>query len=205
MDIAFPDINILDGGWVFPNSPYATKAGLDLYNAPNLDKAKSLLSQSNYKGETLTFIVDDYRPDVDTATNIQEQLGQIGIKIDIRVSDWATVEKLGFTPTGWHFWVHGVGIEPFEGPSTVMSIWAGGKSQQKDDPAIDQLFAAYNSELDDAKRKQIFAQFQQHMWQDAVGLQLGVYGLFQAAPKTLKNYVPYRIPRMWGVWLDKDA
>ena len=43
------------------------------------------------QGRELTFIVDDYRPDVDTATNIAQQLAEIGIKIDIRVSDWATV------------------------------------------------------------------------------------------------------------------
>jgi peptide/nickel transport system substrate-binding protein len=201
MEIAFPDINVVDGGWVFPNSPYANQAGLDLYNVHDLDEAKTLLAKSPYKGEKLTFIIDDYRPDVDTATNIQEQLSQIGINIDIRVSDWATVEKLGFTPNGWHFWAHGVGIEPYEGPGTVMSIWAGGKSQIKDDPVIDDLYARYTSELDQAKRKQIFADFQKHMWEDAVGLQLGNYGLFQVSPVSLTNFVPYRIPRMWGVWL----
>jgi peptide/nickel transport system substrate-binding protein len=201
MQISFPDINIVDGGWVFPNSPYANKAGLDLYNVVDLAKAKSLLAKSSYKGEKLTFIIDDYRPDVDTATNIQEQLAQIGINIDVRVSDWATVEKLGFTPNGWHFWAHGVGIEPYQGPATVMAIWVGGKSQIKDDPVIDDLYARYTSELDQAKRKQIFADFQKHMWEDAVGLQLGNYGLFQAAPANLTNFVPYRIPRMWGVWL----
>ncbi len=201
MEISFPDINLVDGGWVFPNSPYATKAGLDLYNIHDLEKAKEHLAKSSYKGEKLTFIIDDYRPDVDTATNIQEQLAQIGINIDVRVSDWATVEKLGFTPDGWHFWAHGVGIEPYQGPASVMAIWAGGKSQIKVDPVIDELYARYTTELDDAKRKQIFADFQKHMYEDAVGLQLGNYGLFQAAPVNLTNFVPYRIPRMWGVWL----
>ena len=202
MTIGYPDINILNGGWVFPSSPFANKAGLDLYNVKDLGKAGELLSKSSYKGEELTFIVEDYRPDVDVVTNIKEQLQQIGVNSTIRVADWATVEKLGFTPTGWHFWVHGMGIEPYEGPGTVMSVWVNGKSQQKDDPTINKLFTSYMAELDEAKRKQIFADFQAHMWQEAVCLPLGSYGLFQVAPKSLKNFAPYRIPRMWGVWLE---
>lgn len=202
MTIGYPDIHILNGGWVFPNSPFATQAGLDLYNVKDLGKAQELLSKSSYRGEELTFIVEDYRPDVDVVTNIKEQLQQIGVNSTIRVADWATVEKLGFTPTGWHCWVHGMGIEPYEGPGTVMSVWVNGKSQQKADPKLDELFAAYMGEVDEAKRKQIFADFQAHMWQEAVALPLGSYGLFQVAPKSLKNFVPYRIPRMWGVWLE---
>ena len=28
------------------------------------------------------------------------------------------------------------------------------------------------------------------------------YGLFQVATSKLKEFVPARIPRMWGVWLE---
>ena len=100
--------------------------------------------------------MEDYQPDVDAVTVIKEQLSQIGVNVDIRVSDWPTVSKLGFTPEDWHMWVHGMGIEPYEGPATIMSVWVNGESQQKDDPTINKLFADYNLELDEAKRKDIF-------------------------------------------------
>jgi peptide/nickel transport system substrate-binding protein len=202
MAIAFPDVYVLDGGWVFSTSQYYTKDGLNLYNLADPDKAKQLLQQSSYKGETLTFIIDNTRYDMDVATDIKEQLGQIGIKIDVKVSDWPTVSKIGFTPNGWHFWSHGFGIEPYEGPATVMSVWANGVSQQKDDPVIDQLFKSYTGELDAGKRKDIFAQFQSHMYDNAVAMQFGNYGVLQATTAKLKNFVPYRIPRLWGVWLE---
>lgn len=202
MAIAFPDVYELDGGWVFSNSPYYTKAGLDLYNLADPDKAKQLLGKSSYKGEELTFITDNTQADMDVATDVKQQLSQIGIKINVKVSDWPTVSKIGFTPTGWHFWSHGFGIEPYEGPATVMSVWANGTSQLKDDPAIDQMFTAYNAELDMAKRKDIFAQFQTHMYQDAVAMQFGNFGILQATTAKLANFVPYRIPRLWGVWLE---
>ena len=94
----------MDGGWVFTNSAYYSKAGLELYNIADQAKAKEWLAKSNYKGETLTFITDNSRADMDVATDIKEQLGQIGIKVDVKVSDWPTVSQVGFTPNGWHFW-----------------------------------------------------------------------------------------------------
>jgi peptide/nickel transport system substrate-binding protein len=202
MEIAFPDIYKLDGGLVYGYSPYYSKAGTELYNQNNQAKAKALLAKSKYKGETLTFIVDNTRPVVDTATDIKEQLGQIGVKIDIKVSDWPTVSTLGFKPEGWHFWTHGLGIEPYEGPAKLMSIWANGISQTKDDPNIDRMYAELLGELDMDKRKAIFAKFQQYMYENAVVLSLGNYGMFQVVSSKIKNFAPYRIPRLWGTWLE---
>jgi peptide/nickel transport system substrate-binding protein len=202
MDIAFPDIYKLDGGLVYGYSPYYTKAGTDLYNQNNQEKAKEWLAKSKYRGETLTFIVDNTRPPMDTATDLKEQLGQIGIKIDIKVSDWPTVSTLGFKPEGWHFWTHGLGIEPYEGPAKLMSIWANGISQTKDDRNIDKLYADLLAELDMEKRKVIFAQFQGYMYENAVVLPLGNYGMFQVVSSKIKNFTPYRIPRLWGTWLE---
>jgi hypothetical protein len=31
---------------------------------------------------------------------------------------------------------------------------------------------------------------------------LGNYGIFQAIDAKLKNFVPFRITRLWDVWLD---
>jgi peptide/nickel transport system substrate-binding protein len=202
MAIAFPDAYVLDGGWVFSDSRYYTKAGLNLYNLADPNKAKELLRKSSYKGEVLTFITDNTQADMDVATDIKEQLGQIGIKIDVKVSDWPTVSKIGFTPNGWHFWSHGFGIEPYEGPATVMSVWENGTSQLKDDPMIDHLWKSFTAELDVVKRKDIFAQFQSHMYENAVAMQFGNYGVHQATTAKLQNFVPYRIPRLWGVWLE---
>ncbi|MGH7155764.1 MAG: ABC transporter substrate-binding protein, partial [Acetobacteraceae bacterium] len=200
--IAFPDIYKLDGGLLYSYSPYYTTAGTELYNLNDPEKAKALLAKSPYNGETLTFITDNSRPDVDTATDIKEQLGQIGIKIVVKVSDWPTVSTLGFKPDGWHFWTHGLGIEPYEGPAKLMSIWTNGISQLKDDPVIDQLYAQLLAEMDMNKRKEIFASFQAHMYENAVTMALGNYGMFQVVSSRIKNFAPYRIPRLWGIWLE---
>ena len=203
MGIAYSDIYALDGGWLYPNHAAYSKAGLDLYNVADLEKAKEHLAKSSYKGEKLTFILDNIRPNIDVATVFQQRLAQIGVNVDLSVADWPTVSKVGFTPTGWHFWTHGFGIEPYEGPASVIAPWVGGTSQQKADPEIDRLHQAINAEMDPAKRKELFSQFQKHMYEQAVAVQAGDYGVFQPATAKLKNFEPYRIPRMWGVWLEK--
>ena len=58
--------------------------------------------------------------------------------------------------------------------------------------------------MDEGKRKELFVEFQKHMYDNAVAMKAGNYGLFQVATAKLKNFKPYRIPRMWGVWLEPD-
>jgi peptide/nickel transport system substrate-binding protein len=202
MSIAYSDIYQMDPSWLYPGSAFYSTVGTDKYNQADLEVAKKLLAKSSYKGEKLTFIVDNLRANVDTATVIQQRLGEIGIKVEISVADWPTVSKIGFTPQGWTFWTHGFGIEPYEGPGSVMAPWVNGLSQQAKDPEIDEIAAAFNSEMDEAKRKALFERFQTLMYDKAIAMKAGNYGIFQVSTAKLKNFKPYRIPRMWGVWLE---
>lgn len=85
-----------------------------------------------------------------------------------------------------------------------MGDFVGPKSWQKfDDPRIDAAAKALNTEPDLEKRKQAFAEFQQIVADDAYALPIGELGVYQATRKDLKNFKPYRVPRMWDVWLEK--
>jgi peptide/nickel transport system substrate-binding protein len=198
--VAFPDIYRLDTSWIFAGSPYHSNRRLP---KPDLAAAKATLAKSGYKGEKLVFIVDNDRPNVDTATVFQQQMAQIGVNIELKVADWPTTSKVGLTSDqGWNFWTHGVGINPYEGPASVMGNWVKGAGQRRADPVIDTLFDKLNSEMSQSARQQAFAEFENRMDDQAVALNLGNYGMFQIASARLKNFKPYRIPRMWGVWLD---
>ena len=133
----------------------------------------------------------------------QQQMAQIGVKVDLKVADWPTVSKIGLTSDqGWNFWTHGMGIEPFEGPAAVMSAFVKGAAQRKADPVIDGLFDKINGEMNLNNQKKLFADFENRMTDEAIAINLGNYGLFQIASSKLKNFKPYRIPRMWGAWLE---
>ena len=198
--VAYPDIYRLDTSWIFGGSPYHSSRAA---KKPDLAAAKATLAKSSYKGEKLIFIVDTDRPNLDTATVFQQQMAQIGVNIELKVADWPTTSKMGLTSDqGWNFWTHGVGINPYEGPASVMGNWVKGAGQRRADPAIDALFEKLNAEMSPDARKKVFAEFENRMDDEAVALNLGNYGMFQVATSKLKNFKPYRIPRMWGVWLD---
>ena len=52
--------------------------------------------------------------------------------------------------------------------------------------------------MDEGKRKELFVEFQKHMYDNAVAMKAGNYGLFQVATAKLKNFKPYRIPAHVG-------
>ena len=197
--VAFPDIYRLDHSWVYKGSAFHTDRGLW---KRDIAAAKAELAKSAYKGEKLAFIVDNTRPNVDTATVFQQQMTDIGVNVELKVADWPTVSKTGFTDDGWSFWTHGFGIEPFEGPASVIAPWVKGNSQRRTDPVIDAFFDRIGAEMQADGQKKVFVEFQDYMAAQAVALNLGQYGLFQITSARLKNFKPYRIPRMWGVWIE---
>jgi peptide/nickel transport system substrate-binding protein len=83
-----------------------------------------------------------------------------------------------------------------------MSHWVKGQGQRKADPVIDGLFEKFNSEMNVDVQKKLFVDFENQMNDQAIAVNMGNYGLFQVATSKLKNFKAYRIPRMWGVWLD---
>ena len=103
MGIAFADIYQMDPSWLYPGHAFHTKAGGEKFNQANLKLGKELLAKSSYKGEKLTFIVDNIRPNTDTATIVQQRLKDIGINVEVSVADWPTVSKVGLTPHGLEF------------------------------------------------------------------------------------------------------
>jgi len=200
MAVAYADIYRLDTSWVFAGSAYHTGR-----TTPKQDlvAAKASLAKSAYKGEKVTFIVHNDRPTVDTATVIQQQLAQIGVTVDLKVADWPTTSKIGLgSDEGWNLWTHGFGIEPYEGPASSMSHWVKGQGQRKADPMIDSIFDRFNSEMIVNAQQRLFTDFEKQMNDQVIAVNMGNFGLFQVATTKLKNFKPYRIPRMWGVWLD---
>ena len=200
MAVAYPDIYKMDQSWVYGGSAYHTDRKLLKQDVAG---AKATLARSGYKGEKLVFIIDNIRPNVDAATVFQQQMAQIGVAVDLKVADWPTTSGIGLkSDEGWNFWTHGFGIEPYEGPVSAMSHWVKGQGQRKADPAIDAMFDKMNTEMNLDAQKKLFADFESRMADQAIAVNLGNYGLFQIASAKLKNFKAYRIPRMWGVWLE---
>ena len=87
----------LDPGLMMQQTAWYTKAGEEGYNVNNPDLAKQKLQEAGYDGTPLRFMTtQEYSYMYGEATVAKQQLEAIGITVDFRVTDWATVlEKQG--------------------------------------------------------------------------------------------------------------
>ena len=96
-----------------------------------------------------------------------------------------------------------MGIEPYEGPYNVASFFTGANArQQAQDPVLDAANAKLTQSLKLEDRKAAFADWQKQMMEQAFAIKIGDVGIYQATSAKVKNYKPYRIPRMWDVWME---
>ncbi len=96
---------------VRPSSSYMSKdlggwysdAGKENYNQHNLEKAKQLLKEADYKGEEVKIISSrEYEYVYNGAIVLKEQLEKLGLNVKIEVYDWATlINKIYNDPTSW--------------------------------------------------------------------------------------------------------
>jgi peptide/nickel transport system substrate-binding protein len=125
------------------------------------------------------------------------------MKVNVKVVDWPTALSGTTKKEGWNAWPLMMGIEPYEGPYNVVSFFAGPNARiQVEDPVIGAANATLNSALTLPERQAAFAKFQKQMTDEAFVLKVGEVGIFQATRANVKGYKPYRIPRMWDIWVE---
>jgi peptide/nickel transport system substrate-binding protein len=70
------------------------------------------------------------------------------------------------------------------------------------DPVFDQLYAELQSGPTLEARRATFAKMQERLYEQVKMLKLGDLTKVMAARSTVKGFIPYRIPRMWNVWIE---
>src|SRR5205823_3128886 len=96
------DFYRLDPGIVFPEQPYYSRVAAASYNQRDRDKAKRLLKEAGYAGQPVRWLVTtEYEHHYKPALVAKSQLEEVGFKIDLQVSDWATVVQRRNKPELW--------------------------------------------------------------------------------------------------------
>src|SRR6185436_18264312 len=186
----------LNPGWVYPNSAYyVPEAGRALYNQKDLNKAKALLADSGYKGEPLVLMTNkDYQYMFKSAVVTSEQLKALGINVKLDVLDWPTMAAKALTSEGWNLATSGFAIQPFVGPYSYLKLfWGPAHVGRVQNDAV----------LNQADRKDAWAQIQQRMADQVYILKLGDQGFKLGMTRSLVGFKPYQgAHRFWDVWLE---
>lgn len=120
----------LDPGLMMQQTAWYTTAGAEgRYNVYNPDTAKAKLQEAGYAGETLRFLTtQEYSYMYGQVIVMKQQLEDVGIVVDMQVTDWATVLENRAKPEAWEMFLTGHGFVP--DPSQIsyvgqMNIYPG--------------------------------------------------------------------------------
>jgi peptide/nickel transport system substrate-binding protein len=191
----------LDPGLFFQEQAWHSKAGAELYNLRDKDRARRLLREAGYQGQPVRWIVTtEYEHHYKPALVGKAQLEEVGFKIDLQVSDWATVVQRRSKPELWDIFSTAFVIEPEPTTSPiVLCSWPGWWCH----PEKEQLLQAMGRELDFKKRHGLWERIQAIFYEDAARIRLGDYFRVDARRKELQGFRPGPYMYFWNVWLDR--
>jgi len=195
------DFYRVDPGLFFQELPWHSRAGAALYNQRDKDKARRLLKEAGYTGQPMRWIVTtEYEHHYKPAVVAKSQLEEVGFKIDLQVSDWATVVQRRNKPELWDAFSTAFVFVPEPATSAqVLCDWPGWWCS----PEKDQLLQAMGRELDFKKRYAMWEKVQTVFYAEAPRLKIGDYFRLDARRKDVAGYDPGPYMHFWNVWLER--
>jgi peptide/nickel transport system substrate-binding protein len=210
MDAASDGNYQLNVGFQYPNQPSYTDAGKATYNQKDPARAKKLLTEAGYAGEPVVLLTNkDYPSMYNAALVMQQQLQAVGINAQMKVVDWPTSVQMMLNGTeGWNYFFTGYGTQPALGALATMQFFVMPNAAYKppggkDDPDVLAAWRGMNDEPTEQGRQAAFARMQTLVLERAYALPFGSYTKIQATRSNVSGYVPFRIPRMSNVWLNR--
>jgi peptide/nickel transport system substrate-binding protein len=178
-----PDFYVLDPSWAPDrNSIWHTTAGAEKFGTPDLDRAKKLLAESGYHGETLRWLTskDFYQQHYLPALTAQQQLEELGLKIDLKVMPAATYVQTRTDPNQFEMFSSFLPtyVDPVVIPylnATYPGFW--------DDPTKKELVNQLATTIDTKARVAIWAKIQELIYAQMPYIKFGTEASFEAARK----------------------
>lgn len=192
-----PDFFAIHPGLYQAPSPFVSDAGANAFNRKDLARAKQLLDQSGYKGESFRIITSQQYDFVYKAALVAaENLRQIGIKAELVTMDWASVLEKRNDPAIWEAFVTFHGFVPEPALFTILNPSYAG---WWDTPAKRAALDRFNSIVDPAARAQTWAEVQRLFLEEAPTVQLGEYYSLVGVSKKVQGYQPIPLAPFWNV------
>ncbi len=183
-------------------SIFHAKDGTEAFNVADAKKAAALVKEAGYDGKPIRILASQqYEFHYRMALVMAENLKAAGFKVDLQVSDWATLIQRRGDPSLWDIYVtHSVHLpDPSLTPPQLGDNAPGGW----DTSAKREVLGAFNSEPDPQKRAKLWGKVQAVVFEEVPYIRIGDFnGLAAVSPK-LQNYHPMPWPFFWNVWLSK--
>ena len=187
----------------FPEQPaWHSSAGAPLYNQRDGERAKRLMKEAGYAGQTVRWIsTREYEFMYKSSLVAKQQLEAVGFVIDLQVVDWATLNHRVQKPELWEAYVTGYPLNPDPALHVAFrcSFQGWWCHEEKE-----RLLAEMRQESDVKKRKALVERIQAIHYEDVGQVKLGDYNTLDVARRELRG--EFRTaPRLyfWNTWLAK--
>ena len=191
------------------DTPYATDVGSERVMMQDFDKAKAMLKEAGYNGETIVLMHPTDIATLNAATQVTAQLlREAGINLEVQAMDWSTLtsrraEKKAPEEGGWHIF-HTSWIAPdLVNPVANIGVSGGGTEKAwfgwPTDPEIEALRQMFARETNPAKQKQLASQVQQKAMDTVTYIPIGQYLQFNALRNNVTGFLPSPVTFFWNL------
>ena len=191
------------------DTPFASDAGSERVMMQDFDKAKAMLAEAGYNGETIVLMHPTDIATLNAATQVTAQLlREAGINLEVQAMDWSTLtsrraEKKAPEEGGWHIF-HTSWIAPdLINPIANIGVSGGGVEKAwfgwPTDTEIEGLRQAFARETNPAKQKQLASQIQQKAMDTVTYIPIGQYLQFNAIRGNVTGFLPSPVTFFWNL------
>ncbi|HEV2438487.1 MAG TPA: ABC transporter substrate-binding protein [bacterium] len=192
----------LDPGLFFPDQhDVYSRAGADVYDHQNLDRARALLREAGYKGQKIVVMsTKDYTWNNNTAQVLVPEMQAAGFTVDSQVYDWPTLLSRRTKPEMFDIFL--TGFSPSIDPTGIIffgKTWPGWYKSE----AMDQALAQWSRTpvtAADARRK-IMDQIQTVFYTEVPVAKVGNQFGLEVFNDHLHGYTGYFDVRFWNTWV----
>lgn len=196
------DFYTLDNGYMNLNSEiYASKAGADMYNVNNPEKAKEMLNAAGYKGEKVRLLTTpDYEEMYNATVVLADQLKKMGVDAEIVSFDFSTFMEHREDLTKWDIFITSNNYQVTPQQLLVVNPqWAG---------ANDERLASYVKELQaaktDADKKAKWDKIQDFLYHEYLSsIAIGQFNNVVATNDKIEGFVFWQAPLVWNAKVRK--
>jgi peptide/nickel transport system substrate-binding protein len=192
----------VDPGLMHQEQPqWHSKAGGELYNQRNPEKAKKLLKDAGYTATPIRWITTkEYDYMYKHALVAKQQLEAVGFKVDLQVVDWATLVQRRNKPELFDVFSTAITFNPEPGLNTgVQCNWPGWWCMEDKEKWLDSV----QRETDPRKRRAMWDKVQQLFYEDVGRIKFGDWFGFQVNTKHLRGVLHTNEQPFFNVWLAK--
>jgi peptide/nickel transport system substrate-binding protein len=191
---------------------YDTHEGLDGDIQANRERARELLAEAGAEGLTLRMVTRSEVPAFrDSATYIAEQLGQVGLNVEVESLDTGAFTA-ATNERDFDIYPHSIAMDGVVPDSILGAAYTseGGRNYGGwDDPAIDEAFIEQSQETDEARRAELIRDFQIEFLETHYHIQMGFVGYGYALNDDIQGWNAENQPTLYTnmdfetVWIDR--